>query len=232
MKKRILNIGIPLTLLIIAIFIIGPACSGHPDDYNYNWWPDTDQDGFGDSSVNPVNTTNNNAPANHVRDNSDCDDTNANVYPGATEVPDNSIDEDCNGKIAITFYIDKDDDGFGNPNNPEVIEIDDYDSDAPNGYSWYAGDCDDNNFDINPLVDETPENGIDDNCDGETDIFEIYADNDGDGYGAGPALAPPATGVHNNFDCDDSNGEIHPFTKEIPNNGIDDDCDGLVDETN
>jgi len=229
MKKIILNIGIPLTLLVVAIFIIGPACMGEPDDYSYNWWPDTDQDGFGDSFENPVMATNNNAPANYVRDNTDCDDTSANVNPDATEIPDNLIDEDCNGKIAITFYADKDGDGFGNPGTTAVIEIDDYDSDAPTNYSWFAGDCDDNNDAINPKVDEIEGNGIDDNCDGETDIIEYYIDADGDGYGSSQFAA--AGGVTNNFDCDDSDAEIHPFTKEIVD-GLDNDCDGLIDEVN
>ena len=229
MKKIVLNIGIPLTLLIVAIFIIGPACMGHPDDYSYNWWPDTDQDGFGDSFENSVMATNNNAPAGYVRDNSDCDDTNADVYPGATEVIGNIIDEDCNGKISITFYTDKDEDGFGNPDSPVVIEIDDYNSDAPNGYSWFAGDCDDNNIAINPKADEIPENGIDDNCDGETDIVERYIDADGDGYGSLSFTA--AQGVTNNLDCDDSDAKINPYTKEILD-GMDNDCDGLIDEIN
>ncbi len=227
MKKILLNIGIPLTLLITATFIIGSACTGNEDEYRYNWWPDTDQDGFGNSFENPVMATNNNAPANHVRDNSDCDDSNANIYPDAPELADNLIDEDCNGKISITFYADKDEDGFGDPNSPTVIEIDNYNSDAPNGYSWFAGDCNDDNFAINPLADEVAGNGIDDNCDGETDLVERYIDADGDGYGSQNFAA--AQGVTNNLDCDDSDAEIHPYTKEVAD-GVDNDCDGVVDE--
>ncbi|WP_291972257.1 putative metal-binding motif-containing protein [Lutibacter sp.] len=160
----------------------------------------------------------------------DCDDTNAAVYPGATEVPDNLIDEDCNGKIAITFYADKDNDGFGNPNSPTVIEIDNYDSDAPDNYSWYAGDCDDNNDAINPLADEIVGNDIDDNCDGNTDVVERYIDADGDGYGSQQFAA--AQGVTNNLDCDDSDAEIHPYTKELLKDGIDNNCDGIIDKIN
>ena len=231
--KRILKLFIPLTLFSIAILIIGTGCPDADTTSYDSYYPDLDQDGFGDENANPTLYSLSNVPANYVLENTDCDDTNDAVYPGATEIPDNLTDEDCNGKIAITFYADKDEDGFGNPDSPVVIEIDDYNSDdAPNGYSWFAGDCEDNNVAINPLADEILENGIDDNCDGETDIFEIYADTDGDGFGAGPALAPPAIGVHNNFDCDDTNAEINPYTKEIPDNGIDDNCDNMIDEIN
>jgi putative metal-binding protein/CARDB protein len=45
-------------------------------------------------------------------------------------------------------------------------------------------------------------------------------DNDGDGYGRSCALGP---------DCDDSNPNIHPGAQEACN-GVDDDCNGLVDE--
>lgn len=227
MKKIVLNIGIPLTLLVVAIFIIGPACGGPEFNFVY-LYEDVDGDGYGTGEAVAFNE-NEIIPANFVQDNTDCDDSNSAVYPGATEILGNLIDEDCNGKIAFTFYVDKDDDGFGNPNSPTVIEIDDYDSDAPNGYSWYAGDCDDNDTAINPLADEIPENGIDDNCDGNTDIVERYIDADGDGYGSSNFAA--AQGVTNNLDCDDNNAKIHPFTKELID-GIDNDCDSDIDEIN
>ncbi|UMB60359.1 putative metal-binding motif-containing protein [Lutibacter sp. A80] len=225
MKKLILKIGIPVTLLLIAVFIIGPACN---DGFAY-YYPDNDNDSFGDSTANSTAfQVSDPIPDGYVENYTDCDDTNADVYPGATEIPDNLIDEDCNGQIAITFYVDKDEDGFGNPDNPVVIEVDNFDDNAPNGYSWFAGDCDDNNASVNPKADEIRGNDIDDNCDGEIDIVEYYIDEDGDGYGS-QNFAATDDGVTNNLDCDDNNAKVHPFTKEIKD-GIDNDCDGLIDE--
>ncbi len=225
MKKNILNIGIPLTLLLVAVLIIGPACN---DGFAY-YYPDADNDGFGDSNANSTAfQVNDPIPDGYVENHTDCDDTNAAIYPGATEVPDNLTDEDCNGQIAITFYADKDEDGFGNPDNPVVFEIDDYDSEAPNGFSWVSGDCDDDNYNVNPKADEIRGNDIDDNCDGEIDILEYYIDEDGDGYGS-QNFAAADDGVTNNLDCDDNNAKVHPFTKELKD-GIDNDCDGIIDE--
>ncbi len=51
-------------------------------------------------------------------------------------------------------------------------------------------------------------------------------DNDGDGYFAEIACATPAKPV----DCDDSDRSIHPGAEENCTDGIDNDCDNLVDE--
>jgi hypothetical protein len=60
-----------------------------------------------------------------------------------------------------------------------------------------------------------------------------YADADGDGFGAGNAIAlnciPVAGLVLNNTDCNDSNQNIFPGATDQCN-GIDDDCDGIIDE--
>ena len=61
-----------------------------------------------------------------------------------------------------------------------------------------------------------------------------YADADKDGYGnpkvSVSATAPPAGYIGNNADCDDSRASVHPGAPEVCGNGIDDNCNGVVDE--
>ncbi|GGG43443.1 putative metal-binding motif-containing protein [Bizionia arctica] len=222
MKNKFLKTVLPVMLLITAVFIIGSGCYGEPTG---DWYEDADGDGYGNISSYIGQSD---QPQGYVRDHSDCDDTNANIYPNAIEIPDNDIDENCNGLFGITFYKDSDNDGFGDPNSGSFHEIN-FGDEAPDGMVYNSADCDDTNDMINPLADEIVGNNIDDNCDGDVDIFEYYTDADGDGYGSGSALPPPAVGVHNNLDCDDTNPEVHPYAIEVEN-GIDDDCDGITDE--
>jgi len=64
-----------------------------------------------------------------------------------------------------------------------------------------------------------------------------YADKDGDGYGDSysPMWIPgnvnvPGGFILNGEDCDDLVPSVHPGAVEICGDGIDQDCDGLVDE--
>jgi len=132
----------------------------------------------------------------------DCDDTNASIHPGATEIYCNDIDEDCDGYDACNC-LDNDGDGY----NGTTAE-------CPIGT-----DCDDTNASIHPGATEIYCNGIDEDCDG-VDACTCF-DNDGDGYNGTTVTCPMGT------DCNDTNASIHSGATEIYCNGIDEDCDGV-----
>ena len=170
----------------------------------------------------------------------DCDETNANRYPGAPELQ-NGLDDDCDGIIdeGTNAYDDdndgwtenqgdcNDDDPFVNPDRQEQTNGVDDDCDGnideatPNadddgdGFAENQGDCDDTNPSVNPAANEIP-NGIDDNCNGEID--EGIDDLDEDGF-------TEAQG-----DCDDTNGWVNPGAIEVCDQ-LDNDCDGTIDRT-
>lgn len=193
------------------------------------WYADSDNDGYGDAGSTTQACT---MPTNFVADNTDCDDTNGNVFPGATEIC-NGFDDNCDDQIdeglINTYYADTDNDGYGDPGNS--IQA----CSAPSGYVSDDTDCDDTDGNVFPGATETC-NYIDDNCDGQIDEGlqnTYYSDLDDDGYGdplgATQACAPSPLFVLDNTDCDDTDPNIFPGAPEICN-GIDDNCDGQIDE--
>ena len=159
----------------------------------------------------------------------DCDDDDPNVNIGASEQCD-GIDNNCDGTLDPVHYLDGDGDGFGDLNNPVACA----DSEVTD-----STDCDDADPWINPTAAERC-NSLDDDCDDEIDeevsVTDVYTlDADGDGYGD-PSQSyvgcdPPSGYVTEDGDCDDSDPAISPGADErCSTSGVDDDCDGEVDE--
>ena len=122
------------------------------------YYPDADADGYGDPASVRYSCD---ALSDYVLDNTDCDDSDPDVNPAATEVCDElGVDEDCDGLVndgddsvdtstSITTYQDADGDGYGNPDVSEQR--------CSTTSEWITDntDCDDGN----PLA--TPDNECD-----------------------------------------------------------------------
>jgi hypothetical protein len=76
----------------------------------------------------------------------DCNDNAGNIHPGAVEVFDNGVDENCDGRDNPN--LDRDADGFPQP-----------------------GDCDDSNAAVRPGALEVRGNAVDENCDRRAEPF-------------------------------------------------------------
>jgi len=115
---------------------------------------------------------------------------------------------DLNGDGTLDFYL-YTNDFFDNGFAFYVASNEPIDNDG-DGFAQDE-DCDDNNPNVNPGVDEVAYNGIDDDCNPDTPDDDI----DQDGF----VLAD---------DCDDNNAAINPGVTEEPYNGLDDDCNELT----
>ena len=144
----------------------------------------------------------------------DCNDSRFDVHPGAGESCNDGVDNDCNGLV----------DGADIASCPAGCV--DADGDGYESAACGGTDCNDANFSINPAAGEQCVNGVDDNCDGRVDTADPLCPNgcvdlDHDGY---------ESAACGGSDCDDSNPRVHPGAVEICGNGIDDNCNGLVDD--
>lgn len=198
----------------------------------FSVYADMDADGYGNTS-DSLFAADCFLPNGYAANNTDCNDSNAFVNPLAIEICDN-FDNNCDGNIdegvVTAFYADDDNDGFGNPGT--LINS----CTQPSGYVTNDNDCDDNNSALNPSAVEVCDN-IDNNCNGNIDeglSSAFYADFDNDGFGNPDIIvdscAQPSGYVINNSDCNDTIADIFPGAQEILFNGLDDNCDGYIDE--
>ena len=127
------------------------------------WYADADGDTFGDAAVSTVACD---PPAGHVADGTDCDDTTAAVHPGATEVCNGGVDDDCDTladdaddsldvSTALTWYADADTDTYGDATASTTACL------QPAGYVADGTDCDDADPILFPEADGSCADGAD-----------------------------------------------------------------------
>jgi subtilisin-like proprotein convertase family protein len=210
---------------------------------------DNDEDGYVECTIDIDGWD---VPSTMPTGGDDCDDTSAFTYVGAAinHLEDCMKDSDADGEgdANVTtegVIVGRDCDDSDNLTNYGISEnfpeecLKDHDGDGfgdstPTNTNVTAGtDCNDDDIAINSDATEIAVDGVDQNCDGKETCFR---DLDEDGFGTSTTVetesltCSSALSSNTSDDCDDDNIDVNPNADEECD-GIDNDCDSLIDET-